>query len=71
MVEADFVESRRGRIGRNMAPDVRMKPVRFNNHGHHRIPAHVALDTTLDFAVARIRRFLRRGIVLMYGVLTA
>ena len=43
-----------------MAPDVRVKPVRFDNHGH-RIPTHVAFDASLDLAVARIGRFFFRG----------
>ena len=55
MVEADFVESRGRRIGRNMAADIGMKPIGFDHHGHG-VPAHIALDAPLDFAIAGIVR---------------
>ena len=43
-----------------MAADVGMEPVGFHYHGQG-VPAHVAFDAPLDFAVARISRLSFNG----------
>ena len=60
MIECDLVESGRRSVGGNMAADVGMEPVGFHDHGQG-VPAHIAFDAPLDFAVAGISRLFFDG----------
>ena len=59
MIEADLVERRRRRVGRDVAADAVRLAVRANDH-RERVPPHEALDAALDLTVAGVRHFLGR-----------
>jgi hypothetical protein len=56
VIEADFVEGRGRRVGRNVAADAGVLLVLAMHHGHG-VPADQALDAALELAVAGIRNF--------------
>jgi hypothetical protein len=60
VVEADLVERRRRREGRDVAADAVFELVGLHHHCE-RVPAHQALDAALDLAAPGKRRLLRRG----------
>src|ERR1044071_3681856 len=55
MVQAHFIKRGRRSIGGNVAANVWMKTIGFDNH-RHGVPTDVALDAPLDFPVTRIAR---------------
>jgi hypothetical protein len=57
MVEANFIERRGGRVGRDVAADTVGRSIGTHDHGHG-VPAYEALDSPLDFLAAGQRRFL-------------
>ncbi len=60
MIEADFVQSRRGRVRGDVSANAVRQAIGAYHHGHG-IPAHEALDAALDFLAARQRRLFFRA----------
>ena len=56
VIEADFVQRRRRREGRDVAADALFRLVRPHDH-RRRVPAHEALDAALHVRAARHERF--------------
>ena len=60
VVEPDFVERGRRRVGRDVAADALFELVGLDHH-RQRVPAHEALDAALDLAAAWKRGLFCRG----------